>query len=94
MGSRAHASATAAATAAGQARDDDAEQGDDGVDDGRAGGANGANDRHDGITDRAEDGLNLEREGTLVTLLVKGIEGRDIRRRLRHPWLRIGEGGV
>jgi hypothetical protein len=48
-----------ASLAAGQARDDDAEEGDDGVDDGLASGGDGVNNRHDAVADGAEDGLDL-----------------------------------
>lgn len=51
---------SATTLAAGQAGDDDAEEGDDGVDDGVAGGSYGADDGHDAVAYRAEDGLDLE----------------------------------
>jgi hypothetical protein len=50
---------SAAAASAGQAGDDDAKEGDDGVDDGLQSGGNGVNDGHDAVADRAEDGLDL-----------------------------------
>jgi hypothetical protein len=50
-----------AALAAGEARDDDAEKGDDGVDDGFDGGGDGVNNGHDAVADCAEDRLNLRR---------------------------------
>lgn len=50
---------SAAAASAGQAGDDDAKEGDDGVDDGLQSGGNGVNNGHDAIADRAEDGLDL-----------------------------------
>ena len=59
MGARPHAAAPAAAPAARQARDDDVEEGDDGVDDGCAGGADGVHDGHEAVADGAEDGLDL-----------------------------------
>lgn len=59
MGTSLHASAPRAAAAARQARDDDVEEGDDGVDNGRAGGADGVHDGHEAVADGAEDTLNL-----------------------------------
>ena len=58
-GTSLHAAASAAAASARQARDDDAEQRDDGVDDGLESGGNGVDDCHDAVADRAEDGLDL-----------------------------------
>jgi len=48
-----------AALAAGEARDDDAEERDDGVDDGLACGGDGVNNGHDAVADCAEHGLDL-----------------------------------
>jgi hypothetical protein len=78
--------APASSAAAGQARDDDAEEGDDGVDDGLQSGGNGVNNGHDAVADRAEDGLDL--------LLVRGctwtnVAGVNVRKKLRHPCLRL-----
>lgn len=64
MGTSLHASAPGAAAAARQARDDDVEEGDDGVDDGFAGGRDGVHDRHDAVADGAEDTLNAGYDGT------------------------------
>ena len=51
---------SAASLAAGQAGDDDVEQGDNAVDDSHTHGADGVDDGHQDISDRAEDGLDLE----------------------------------
>lgn len=56
---RLHAPATRAAAATGQARDDDVEEGDDGVDDGLEACGNGVDNRHDAVADCPEDGLDL-----------------------------------
>lgn len=54
-----HASSTRAAAAAGEAADDDVEEGDDGVDDGFADRGDGVNNRHDAVANGPEDGLDL-----------------------------------
>lgn len=59
-GSRLHTPPAPTATAACQAGDDDAEEGDDGVDNGSAGGADGVDDGHEAVAYRAEDTLDLE----------------------------------
>ena len=56
------ASRTAPATAAGQARDDDVEQGDDAGDDGLQDGADAVDDGHQAGADGLEDGLDLLEE--------------------------------
>ena len=76
----------AAAASAGQAGDDDAEQGDDGVDDGLQSGGNGVNDGHDAVADRAEDGLDLRTVSQCTGVTVYGV---NVRRKLRHPCLRL-----
>lgn len=48
-----------AATSAGEAADDDAEERDNGVDDGFETGSDGVNNRHDAVADGAEDALDL-----------------------------------
>lgn len=77
---------SATATSAGQARDDDAEQRDDGIDDGLQSGGNGVNNGHDAVADRAEDGLDLKAvsEHTLTKP-----NGGNIRKRRQHPCLRL-----
>jgi hypothetical protein len=60
MRSRPHTPPARAATAAGQAGDDDVEECDNGVDNGSAGGADGMHDGHEAVAYRAEDGLNLK----------------------------------
>lgn len=55
MSSGSYASSPAAAAAACETRDDDVEEGNDGIDDGSAGCAYGMHDRHDTIADCAED---------------------------------------
>lgn len=59
VGTRLHAAAAGASTAAGETADDDVEEGDDAVDDGGAHGADGVDNGHDDIADGAEDGLDL-----------------------------------
>jgi hypothetical protein len=76
----------ASAAAAGQARDDDVEQGDDGVDDGLQSGGNGVNNGHDAVADRAEDGLDLR---IVSGCTCKKVAGVNVRKRLRHPCLRL-----
>ena len=58
---------TASTTAhplAGEAGDDDVEEGDDAVYDGHDGGSDGADDGHDRIADRLEDGFHARYYGT------------------------------
>lgn len=50
---------SAATTAAGEARDDDVEEGDDAVNDGGQDSADAVDDGHEDIADRAEDGFEL-----------------------------------
>lgn len=54
-----HTATPRAAAAAGEARDDDVEEGDNGVDDGLEAGGNGVDNGHDAVADCAEDGLDL-----------------------------------
>ena len=79
-------SLSAAAASAGQAGDDDAEQGDDGVDDGLQSGGNGVNDGQDAVADRAEDGLDLRTVSQCTGIMMYGV---NVRRKLRHPCLRL-----
>lgn len=83
-----HAAATRTTPAAGQAADDDVEEGDNAVDDGSAGGADGVDNGHEHIADGAEDGFDL------VVVSIGGCGGGErhmmsrgyLRRRLRRPW--------
>jgi hypothetical protein len=54
--------ATTATVAAGDAGDDDVEDGDDAVDDGSQHGANAIDNSHQAVADGAEDGFELEFE--------------------------------
>ena len=65
-GSRLHAATTGASASAGQAADDDVEEGDNGVDDGLKDSGNGVNDGHDAVADGAEDRLDAGYNGAHV----------------------------
>jgi len=65
-GTRLHAASTTSSASAGQARNDDVEEGDDGVDDSGADGADGVDDGHEAVADRAEDGFNARNYGTHI----------------------------
>jgi hypothetical protein len=79
-------SLSAAAASAGQAGDDDAKQGDNGVDNGLQSGGNGVNNSHDAVADRTEDGLDLRTVSQCTGITVYGA---NVRRKLRHPCLRL-----
>ena len=81
----ARASSPPAALAAGQARDDDAEEGDDGVDDGLACGGDGVNNGHDAVADCAEDGLDLGCVRECASDRAVDM-WRDVRMIRRRPW--------
>jgi len=72
--SRSH-TASPSRTAARQARDDDAEERNNGIDDCSAGGSDGANDRHDGVAYRAEDGLDTRYDGAHFERLWGDVSG-------------------
>lgn len=80
-------STTPAATTAGQARDDDSEERDNGVDNGLACGGDGVDNGHDAVADCAEDGLDLmairEKETEHVSLK------ENVRMILRRPCCRL-----
>lgn len=87
-GSSLHASSTRATAAAGEAADNDVEEGDDGVDDGFETRGDGINNRHDAVADGPEDGLDLLRWLEWVFWRMTRRERKDVRMILRHPWLR------
>lgn len=67
---RPHPPSSRAAASAGQARDDDAEEGDDGVDDCSAGSTDGGDDGHEAVAYGAEYGLDLD-------AMLARVEGRE-----------------
>jgi len=66
-----HAPPAAAASSAGQAADDDVEEGNDGVDDGPEDTGDGVNDRHDAVANRPKDGLDAGYYGTHCCAVVR-----------------------
>lgn len=62
MSSRSATSPPTAEALAGEAGDDDVEEGDDAVDDGHYYGTDGMDNGHDAVADGAEEGLHLEKE--------------------------------
>lgn len=85
VSARLHAATTGATTAAGEAADDDVEEGDNSVDDCGAGSADGVDDGHEHIADGAEDGLDLYM-GVRDVCGGERVCGKSIHKRLRRPW--------
>ncbi len=65
-GRRSHPGATLAGAAAGEAGDDDVEDGDDAVDDGVEDAADGVDNGHEAVADGLEEGFHLRWESRLV----------------------------
>lgn len=82
--------ATTATVAAGDAGDDDVEDGDDAVDDGSQHGANAIDNSHQAVADSAEDGFELEFEEVSgwTSRVRVGVSAsmRNLHKRRRHPF--------
>jgi hypothetical protein len=78
-----HAPPARASTSAGQAADDDVEEGNNGIDNGLEDSGNGVNNGHDAVADGPEDGLDLY--SLLVTMSWEKGRLVNVRRKRRHP---------